>query len=179
MGLSQRIDRATLGLYTLGIFGLVMSVFGAGGRLTTIFWPGIVTYALQIERAGPSPIATALQYGSVLLFFTLSFAVHRRIMWAAALAIAFVAFDDAFLFAIGRDIGSDMFGSIELPFHALVCWWTVDAIRAMRQWRTNEDVERSVDVELELKHRLEETDAQAPRAATFETRYRPLPPGAI
>jgi len=179
MGLLQRIDRSTLALYTLGMFGLVMSVFGTGGRLTTIFWPGIVTYALQIESAGPSPIATTLQYGSILMFFTLSFAVHRRMMWAAALAIAFVAFDDAFLFSIGGDIGSDMFGSIELPFHALTCWWTFDAIRAMRQWRTNEDVERSVDVELELKHRLEETDAQPPPAATFDTRYHPLPPGAL
>ncbi|HEY7993244.1 MAG: hypothetical protein ACHQY2_02355 [Candidatus Eremiobacterales bacterium] len=180
MGLSQRIDRSTLALYVLGIYGLVVSAFGGtAGRIAFLFGSGMVTFGQQIEAVAPSPMATELKYGAVFMFFALSYAVHRRMRWAAVLAIAFVAFDGAFLYVFAGDVGSGMWWSLELPFHALTCWWTFDALLAMLEWRTNQDVVRSIDVELELKHRLEDTDAPAPQAATFEARYRPLPPGAI
>lgn len=165
MGLAQRIDRSTLALYVLGLFGFVDSIFGStGGRAGLLFGSGIVTYAQQIEGYAPSAMAAELQYGAVFMFFALSYAVHRRMAWAAVLAIAFVAFDGAFLFIFAGDVGSGLWASLELPFHAIACWLTVDAFVAMRQWRINEEIERSVDVELELKRRLTEPDEPAPPA---------------
>ena len=165
MGLPQRIDRATLALYVLGIFALVAVISGGGsGRIGLLFGSGIVTYALQIGAAAPTPVATELEYGAIFMFFALSYAIHRRMMWAALLAAAFVAFDGAFLFVFGGDLGSGMWASIELPYHALVCWWSLDSYFAMRQWLTNADIVRSVNVELELKHRLEAADEPEPPA---------------
>lgn len=146
---------------------------------TMLLGSGIVTYAVQLELIRASAITIALKYGAVAAFFALSFGVHRRLIWAAVLAIAFVAVDAAFLFMSNPDPFSGLFASIQLPFHALVCWWTLDAIRAIRQQSANADIVRSLDVQHHLRRRLEESDEPPPPAATFETRFRTLPPGAI
>lgn len=182
MALSERANRSVLSLFALGMFGLGSAVFNSVGYSTwnlptMLVGSGIVNDAVQIGLLHPSAGAALLKYGAICAFFVLSYAVYRRVMWAAALAIVFVAFDGIFLFLFKPDTISGLFASVQLPFHALVCWWTFDAIRAMLQHRVNEDVVRSLDVEQRLRRRLEETDAPAPPAATFDTRFRRLPPG--
>ncbi|HET9342130.1 MAG TPA: hypothetical protein VFO25_04310 [Candidatus Eremiobacteraceae bacterium] len=184
MALSERSNWATLSLFVLGAFGLASAVFlSVGYRMgtfpTMLLGSGIVTYAVQMELVRASAIAAPLKYGAVAAFFALSFGVHRRVIWAAVLAIVFVTVDAAFLFMPNPDPFSGLFASLQLPFHALVCWWTFDAIRAIRQGRANEDIVRNLDFQHRLRRRLEESDEPAPPAATFDTRFRRLPPGAI
>lgn len=177
-GLKERIDRGTFGLYAMGIVALTFSLFSVvGWRSSMLFGSGIVTYAMQVASTNPSVMTSTLKLAPIAIFFALSYAVHRRMIWAAALASAFVIFDASvpFVFA-ANDSAVGMLGSIQIVFHALVCWWTLDAVRAMYQWRVNADIARSLEVEARLRNRLAESDAPPPPAATFTTRYRSTPP---
>lgn len=165
-GLRERIDRGTFGLYVIGIVALTFSLFSVvGWRSSMLFGSGIVTYALQHASTNPSLMTSTLKFAPVAIFFALSYAVHRRVLWAAALALAFVIFDASvpFVFA-ATDSTVGMLGSIQIVFHALICWWTFDALRAMHQWRVNADIARSLEVEAKLRNRLAESDAPPPPA---------------
>jgi hypothetical protein len=158
MGLTDRIDRGALLLYTLGIFAVTFGLVDfVPMRSLNLLASGIVTYAIQLEQAGGGSGASALKVGAVLAFFGLAFAVHRRMLWGAFVGFAFVAFDGAFLFIFAHDVWSGLYGSLQVGFHALVCWSLADAGIAMRQWRVNEGIARRLDVEAALKHKLEDS----------------------
>jgi len=165
VGLARRIDRATLLLYTLGIFGLVSSVLDrVPYRAFTWITSGIVMYALQLEQAGNGTMVPALKFGAVFAIFALAYAVHRRMLWGAVAGLLFVAFDGAALFIFSPSIWSELSGSLQIGFHVLVCWSLVDAGAAMRQWTTNEGIARRLDVEAALKRKLEDSEAAAGKA---------------
>lgn len=177
-GLKERIDRGTFALYVMGIVALTFSLFSVvGWRSSMLFGSGIVTYALQEATMNPGVMTSILKWAPVAIFFALSYGVHRRMRWAAGVALAFVIFDAGvpFVFA-GNDSAIGLLASIQIVFHVLICWWIFDAFRAMHQWRVNADIARSLEVEAKLRHRLAESDAPPPPAATFTTRYRSTPP---
>ena len=183
MSLSERSKWATLALFALAAFGLASEVFhtfpvgyGASFLPAMLVGSSIVNFSLQLDPARDGLLAAVFGYGTVAAFFGFSYAVHRHIVWASILAVAFVAFDGMFLFMFGPDMMSGLFASIQLPFHALVCWWIVDSIRASRQQRVNADLVRSMQFEHELKRRLAESDEPPPPAAKFDTRFRGMPP---
>jgi hypothetical protein len=178
VGLTDRIDRAAVLLYVFGIFALVFGLIDlVPMRSLNLLASGIVTYAIQLEQAGGGAGASALKVGAVLAFFALAFAVHRRMLWGAIVAFAFVAFDGAFLFIFAHDVWSGLYGSLQVGFHALVCWSLADAGIAMNQWRVNEGIVRSLGVEASLKRKLEDSDMAPPPAATFtRSNAAPRPP---
>jgi ABC-type multidrug transport system fused ATPase/permease subunit len=148
---------------------------------TFIFGSGFSDIGDALIVTGHPLVGIPLEIFSAAMFGGLGLLIGLRQHWAIWMAAAFLTADGLEVFAHTAASGAaaafpGLLMSLMLVFHAIVLWFMVQAILAAGQLATNARIARSLEVTAKLRRRLEENEEPAPPAASFSTRWRPMPP---
>ena len=141
---------------------------------------GFAVLGTMTSARGAPITGDALTAGGIAASALLGLLIQFRFRWAMLAAMVFLAVDWAVVFVPAARAG---YGAAEIGlmtsmmgiFHVLMLWAVLQALLAVSQLRTNESIARSLEVQHRLHRALEESDAPPPPAATFTTRWRPIP----
>ncbi len=160
MGLYQRIDRAAIGLYIIGVFSAVYVYFGFSSMRGTALVSGLVEVASRLAASNPQQwLLAALPWIVTALYFVLTWLVHRRSWLAIIAALVVVATDAIAALVLGPRYGLAFEAALQVGWHGLVICLLIDALFARRQ----------ADVNAAIIHRLDAAYAfeKAAREATI------------
>lgn len=179
MDLDWQIRFAARLLYFVAAVSVAHVLTGGLINVTWILGSGIADIGVAIYYVGWPVLGVALELFAIGAFAVLGYQVQHKAPWAMLVACAFVLIDGLLAFGlIARGglvaAGVGLPASFLVVFHGIVFWCVVRAFGASRQQRINEFVVHRLELEAELKRKLEQSDAPAPPAATF-TRYGSAP----
>jgi len=179
MDLEGRIALASKALYFIAAISLVHALTGGALLTTSVFGSGIADIGSSYTYGDRSFVGYLLEYFAVASFFGLGYLVRRKVAWAMLAAIGLILADAVSYFAPLASAGlaaavAGLPASLLVVLHGIYFWSVLQAFVATRQMRINRFIVRRLELEAQLRRKLEESDAPPPPAATF-TRYRSTP----
>ena len=182
MGIDWQISFASRTLYFVAVVALIHAVTGGSWLATWMLGSGLADVGSVFVHAGNPFAGYALEITAIASFFALGYFLSLRYLWAMNGALWFLVSDCLVLFDRAAAAGAPAAGvgllaSFLVVFHGIVWWCVLRAGRASRQYRVNSAIVERLRFEAELRRRLAESDEPPPPAATFDTRFRGMPPG--
>lgn len=182
MGIDRQISSASKTLYLVAAAGLIHLLTSGLYPLTWVLGSGFVDVATAYAITGHEFLGVLFADSAIVAFAGLGFFAGRGAWWAMLAGAILVAGDAAMFFdrvtpGGPTSSGVGLLASFLIVSHAIMFWFLASGFLASVQRLSNRGSVRRLELEAELRRRLAESDDPPPPAASFDTRFRGIPPG--
>jgi hypothetical protein len=181
MDLDRQIAIASRLLYFVGIVSVIHWLTSGLLAITWVLGSGATDLGSAYVLQGDPVPGYVFEAIGIAAFFLMGYGISKRYAGVFLRIPIVIIADGLGLFNHVAPSGVraapiGILASFLVVFHAIVLWFVLRAIFALRQISVNNSIVRRMRFEAELRRKLAESDEPPPPAAKFDTRFHGLPP---